>query len=372
MNNKFPLTKNKGGLKMKKNVLLKSICGICLILLFAVFFAAQASAAPKKKPYRTEVRTTTFGGSCYILGFAATDILNKNSGYVRGSVLESTGTPENIRLVGRDKKKRKRTFFTCNYEMFVKAKNGEPPFDKKPERYKDLMILIGTQKLAATLITLDPNIRTFADLKGKRVATWPKGTSKYDETYKIIAGAGKDVVDSIKWQFTGYAGYDDMILGKTDAAFSFCAERGWGKFTTVPKLKELMSKRRVYFTTATPEMTKRSAELFGDAYGATLTIPAGAIKPDIPRQDTRCFGVLLAWGVFPDMPEKVAYEIVKTLDTNHGKMKEYHPAGKGWFPENYGTYPAEKKYWHPGARKYYEEKGIKYGKEHFSSIYMKK
>ena len=325
--------------------------------------------AETKKPYRIEVRTTTFGGSCYILGFAATDILNKNSSFIRGSVLESSGSAENIRRVGMSPDLRKRTIFTCVFDEFVNAKKGIPPYDKNPEAFKDLMILIHEQKLSDVIITLDPNIKTLADLKGKRVATWPKGTSKHDQTYNYIAGAGKEVIDSIKWQYTGYQGYDDMLLGKTDAALGFCPERGRGKFTTVPRLMELMAKRKVYFVTATPEMRKHSEELYGEAFGTTLKIPAGAIGEGVPSQDILGFGVLLAWGVYPDMPDDIAYQIVKTLDENHLKFKEYHPAGLGWFPENYGTYPAKKEYWHPGAIRYYTEKNISFGKDYFCKVY---
>jgi TRAP transporter TAXI family solute receptor len=341
---------------------------MCLVFLVANLAAAQ-TASPPKKIYRVEMRATTFGGSSYILGFAASDIFNKKSAWVRGSVIESTGTPENIKITGQDQRRRKRTFFTLAAEMFEKARNGEPPFDKKAESYKDLMIMINEQKLAAMIITLDPDIKTLADLKGKRVATWPRGTTKYDQTYKLIAGAGKDVVDSIKWQYTGYAGYDDMILGKSDAAYSFCPERGRGHYTTVPKLKELMSKRKVYFVTATPKMRQMSRELFGDAYGATLRIPAGELAPGVPGKDIICFNVVLAWGIYPDVPDDVVYEIVKTLDENHAMFPQYHSAGKSWVPENYGTYPAAKEYWHPGARKYYDEKGIKYGTEYFFKMY---
>ena len=353
---------------MKKHYLGWIVGCISLMFLLAGPAAAESSIK-KKKVFRTEVRTTTFGGSCYILGFGVSDILNKKSASVKGSVLESTGTEENIRLVGQDKKRRKRTFFTCGQGPFEKAKLGKPPFDKKPELYEDLMIIVQTQKICQFPITLDPSIKTLADLKGKRVSTWPKGTYKYNCTYELIAGAGKDVVDSIKWQYTGYAGYDDMILGKVDVAWSFCAERGPGKFVTVPKLKELMSKRKVYFVTATPEMRKKTGEEFGSASGLTLTIPADNFGADVPRHKVLGFGSILGWAVYPDMPEEVVYELVKTIDENHGMFPEYHSAGKGIVPENYGAYPVEKKDWHPGARKYYDEKGIGYGKEYFDKKY---
>jgi TRAP transporter TAXI family solute receptor len=344
------------------------LCILCLALA-AGLLAAPGPAQAGAKYYRVEARTTTFGGSSYILGFGMCDLLNKHSDMVRGSVLESTGTPENIKVVGLDPKKRKRTFFTCTAEMFEKAKKGEPPFNQNADKFKDLMVMANQQELAGVIITLDPKIKTLADLKGKRVATWPRGTSKYDMTYKLIGGAGKEVLDSIKWQYTGYAGYNDMILGKADAAYAFCPERGKDVYTTVPKLKELMSKRDVYFVTATPAMRKKSAELYGAAYGATATLKKGVLGNGVPRQTVLGFNIILAWAVYPEMPEKVVYNILKVTDQYRKQMKTYHSAGKGWIREKYGAYPAPKKDWHPGARKFFEENNIPYGLKYFETVY---
>ena len=352
---------------MTKSALLRLVGSVLLVFLF-VFPASAKTKTPAKK-YRIEIRTATFGGSTYILGFGVTDILNKKSEWVRGSVLESSGTVEGIKVVGHDPKKRKRSAFNCSADQFFKAVKGEPPFNKDAELYKDVKILIFQQYLGGMFVTLDPNIKTLADLKGKRVATWPKGSAKFEHAYNLAAGAGKEVLDSIRWQYTAYAAYDDMIVGKTDAALTYCSTAGPGKFGTMPKLKELMSKRRVYFVTATPEMRRKSRELFGDAYGATLKLPAGAYEPTIPRQDILCFMPVVAWGIYPDVPDKVVYEIVKTLDENHGMFKEYHGAGKNIGPATYGLYPAAKEYFHPGARKYYDEKGIKYGKDYFFKVF---
>ena len=352
---------------MRKSFLLRLFGSIWLILLFVFPAAAQAKSPPKK--YHIEVRTATFGGSTYLLGFGVCDILNKNSDWVRGSVLESSGTVEGIKVVGNDPKKRKRSAFNCSADQFFKAIKGVPPFDKKAEIYKNVKILIFQQYLAGMFVTLNPDIKTLADLKGKKVATWPKGSAKFEHSYNLAAGAGKEVLDSIKWQFTDYAGYDDMIVGKTDAALTYCGYAGKGRFGPMPKLRELMSKRRVYFVTATSEMRRKSRELFGDAYGATLKLPANTFESNLPRQDILCFMPVVAWGVYPDVPDNVVYEIVKTLDENHTMFKDYHSAGRNIDPTTYGLYPAGKEYFHPGARKYFDEKGIEYGRDYFFKVF---
>ncbi|MEW5912488.1 MAG: TAXI family TRAP transporter solute-binding subunit [Thermodesulfobacteriota bacterium] len=353
---------------MARKAWLGFLVGLMVASLAVAFTAAPGNAAAKKI-YRVEARTTTFGGSSYILGFAFCDLLNKHSTWVRGAVLESTGSAENIKLVGQDPKKRTRTFFTCTAELFERARKGLPPFQQNAQAYKKLMIMANQQQLIGTLITLDPKIKTLADLKGKRVATWPRGTQKFEATYNLIGGAGKEVLDSIKWQFTGYAGYNDMILGKTDAAFTFCPETGPGVFTTVPKLKELMSKRKVYFVTATGKMRRLSEKLYGVMYGLTSTMPAGVLGQGVPAQKVLGMNMVLGWGVYPEMPAEVVYEILKIMDEQSGQVKTYHSAGKGWLRAKYGAYPVPKEDFHPGARKFYEEKGIPYGDKYFFKLY---
>jgi len=339
------------------------------VLALAAAIAAPGPAQAGSKLYRVEARTTTFGGSSYILGFGMCDLLNKYSDQVRGSVLESTGTPENIKVVGLDPKKRGRTFFTCSAEMFEAAKEGKPPFNQDPDKFKDIMVMCYQQSLAVSIITLAPKLKTLADLKGKRVATWPKGTTKFDMAYKLIGGAGKEVLDSIKWQYTGYAGYNDMILGKCDAAVAFCPERGKGIYTTVPKLKELMSKRTVYFITATPAMRKASGKLYGPVYGATATMPKGVLGNGAPRQKVLGFNIILAWAVYPQIPADVVYNILKVTYAHRDQMKTYHSSGKAWTTDKLGAYPAPKKDWHPGARKFFEENNIPYGEKYFETVY---
>ena len=131
---------------------------------------------------------------------------------------------------------------------------------------------------------------------------------------------------------------------------AFCPERGKGIYTTVPKLKELLSKRKVLFVTATPAMRKLSAKLYGPVYGATATMPKGVLGNGAPQQKVLGFNIVLAWAVYPQIPAEVVYDILKTTYAHRDQMKTYHSSGKAWTTDKLGAYPAPKKDWHPGAR----------------------
>ena len=346
----------------------KTILFIILTLSMATIFMGITTPAHARKPYYIEIRGARFGGSSYIMAFAAADILNKKSSWVRASSIESIGAgQENIRVVGADKRKRARTVLMCDLDMFSHARAGKSPFDKNKERYKDLMVMRATLRIAHGYLTLDPNIKNIADLKGKRFATWPKGTLKYTIISNAIGGAGEEVLNSIKWQYSAFQGYDDMLLGKTDAVFGFFPERGDGSYLRIPNLTELYKKAKgkVNIIGFTPEQRALSGKRYGDNWGRSIVLPANSVEKGVPPEDVLTTVVILSWSVYPEMPKDVIYEIVKVLDENSAMFADYHPFGVSLKTEFSGLFPISKDLWHPGSRKYFDEKGIPYGTEYW-------
>lgn len=347
--------------------------GVMAFLVVGLLVAGYATpASTAQKIYRTEVRTTGFGGICYVMGFATSDILNKKSAWVRCAPLESTGSAENIKVVGHDPKKRKRTFFTTGYGMYLRALAGESPVGDKPELYKDLMPIRATEKIAVAMYTFDPAIKTVKDLKGKRVGTWGKGTMKFLETQAYVGY--KDVMDTIKWEHSGYQSYDGMILGTVDVVFAFAAEVSLHKYAPVPKLKELIAKgKKLYVVSRTPESIKISQKVYGKAVSTPLPLRPNAIASGLPETGGRvAYLNPIAYSAYSELPEDVVYEILKVTTENWEMYKDYHPSGPAWVPENMGLFPAPKERWHPAARKFYEKRGIDYGLDHFNKVYAPK
>jgi TRAP transporter TAXI family solute receptor len=351
---------------MKKSNLGIILCAFILALSI-VLLPAVSQCAPKT--YRVEMRATQFGGIIYVLGFGACDLLNKNSDWIRGSVLESTGSAENIKIVGKDPKKKERTFFMMAAFDQEEAIAGHPPYDDTPELYKDVKQIMAVTRMGGAMVVADPNIKTLSDLKGKRVSTWPKTTTKFRDVYSFIAGAGKDVVDSIKWQYTQFDGYDDLLIGKTDAIMGFWPAAAPGKYIPIPKLREIMTRsKKLRVIGATPAERARTKEMFGPTYGATDLMPANGLGPGFPDKDVLFFVNTGGWGAYPELPIDVVYEMLSIWEKNAAKFKEYHAIGASIVPADWGLLPISKDMWHPGAIKFFEEKGIKYGKEYYDQV----
>lgn len=343
--------------------------GILITIAIMMTLFTSGGTALAQKPHHIEIRGAQFGGSSYVMAFAASDILNKKSSWIRAASLESVGAgQESIKVVGADPKKRARTVLMADYDMFTFAREGKSPFNEKPELYKDLMVMRAEQRIAHGYLTLDPNIRNIADLKGKRVNTWPKGTLKNLIINNAIGGAGEEVLKTIKWQPSSFEGYDDLLLGKTDAVFGFFSEMGDGKFIAPPALLELskQAKGKLHLIGFTPEQRTLSGKVYGENWGRSIVIPANSIEPGMPPEDLLTTVVILSWSVYPEIPEDVVYEIVKVLDENSSMFAGYHPLGASLKTEFSGLFPAPKQLWHPGARKYFEQKNIPYGEQYWN------
>jgi TRAP-type uncharacterized transport system substrate-binding protein len=59
-----------------------------------------------------------------------------------------------------------------------------------------------------------------------------------------------------------------------------------------------------------------------------------------------------------DFPEEYAYEITKVCAENANKVKDYFASGKAFTPNGMVINCWGPKLYHPGALKYYKEKGL--------------
>lgn len=136
---------------------------ICFMLVVLPF---SNSHAAKHKKVTLTLYTMASGGIVYTLGFALSELINKNSEWLRCNAVETSSTFENLRyIVGHDEKRN--TYFGSAVTMGVdQLALAMKPYDKvgpwKKTKWISLMANIG-----APQITLNPNIRTWRDLIGK-------------------------------------------------------------------------------------------------------------------------------------------------------------------------------------------------------------
>jgi TRAP-type uncharacterized transport system substrate-binding protein len=335
-------------------------------IFMASVIAIPSCLAEERKTYRVEMRGTNFGGIFYVLGFGAMDIVNKNSDWIRGSVVESSGSTENIKIVGKSPEKRSRNIFISTVAQQQEAEAGIAPFNDTPEKYEDVKAIMAVARMGVAMITTNPEITCFSDLKNKSFSTWPKGSAKYQDAYNYIGGVEDEVLKTINWQFTQYEGYEDLLVGKVDAAIGFFPMVAPGTFAPGLKLRELLTRSdKLRIIGATLEERKRAGKKFGTGYGVTGVLPANSVKEGIPEKNVLLSLGAGCWSAYPELPDDVVYEMLTQWKKNYEQFQKYHPMGKSLVPESWGLLPLSKEKWHPGAVKFFEANGLPYGEEVF-------
>ncbi len=102
-------------------------------------------------------------------------------------------------------------------DVMAYAYNGERLFQKKIEGFSTVAALYMEQ---VQIVTLDPNIKTVGDLKGKNVSVGESGSGVYFNAVDVLAAYDLDVEKDINPTYQGFGDSADALQdGKIDAAF---------------------------------------------------------------------------------------------------------------------------------------------------------
>ena len=195
------------------------------------------------------------------------------------------------------------------------------------------------------IVTCDPSITSVADLKGKSVCVGDVGSGTYFNTVDVLA-AYDMTLDDINPVYQSFSASTESIKdGKIDAAF-ICA----GAPTNA--VVDLATSKSVYLISIDDaHMSKLLADC---PWYASLTIPAGTYSGF--DKDAVTITVKATLVAKASLSDDAAYQIVSTIFNNTQAIAALH--GKGaelslQFATEGIAVP-----FHPGAAKYFAEKGI--------------
>ena len=102
-------------------------------------------------------------------------------------------------------------------DVMAYAYNGERLFEKKIESFSTVAALYMEQ---VQIVTLDPSIKSVADLAGKSVSVGESGSGVYFNAVDVLAAYSLDVDKDIKPTYQSFGDSADALQdGKIDAAF---------------------------------------------------------------------------------------------------------------------------------------------------------
>jgi len=193
-------------------------------------------------------------------------------------------------------------------------------------------------------------VAKMADLKGKRVSTGSPGSATEVMAFRLLEAVGLDKDKDLKRERLGVAESVNAIKdGKIDAFFwvGGLPTAGVTDLANTPGTKL----RMIDHADAVAAMNKK----YGDLYIEDL-IPKDIYRGmDADNKQATVMNILVA---HESMDDKTAYNIVKTIFEKRDDLITVHKEAANFKLENQRT-AATPIPFHPGAAKYFAEKGVK-------------
>ncbi|WP_174731995.1 TAXI family TRAP transporter solute-binding subunit [Mesobacillus harenae] len=323
----------------------KQLSLLMLVLLLSFMTAcsnteeSNSEGSETDKPEKVSLKLTTGNTSSaiYALGGGYAQVIEKELPGSKVTVVGSAGYGENAILVATQQADIGTT----------SGKNADASFKDKPELKETLAyISTGHQNLQHVVATAESGIKTFDDLKGKKVSVGEPGSGTELVSKSLLAAYGMNYED-IKPEYLSFTESVDAIQNnRVDAIL----------ITTLlpnPGILSLATQKDLVFLEVDAEHVKKLSEDFGGRF-VDAKIPAGIY--DGQTEEILTAGSPAGYVVHKEMSEEIAYNLTKIFIENAPDVEKVHPAASQWTKENalLGTdFP-----YHPGAVKYYKEIGI--------------
>lgn len=305
-----------------------------LSVVASLLFASTAAIA---QPVLS-LGTASVGGTYYVYGEAIAKVLSEKT-KIQVVTRQTQGPPQNIVMV--DDKKLELGMVSMG--VALQALTGTGPWTKG-HKYENIRALFPMYE--TTFQCMAPKksgITSFAQLEGKAVGTGPKAGTPGTYFPLIFDALG------MKVQVRNGQSVDmgnQMSDGVIDA---FC----FGAGLPIPAFSELDASQQVTFFTWTDEEIARIRKAMPEF--SQSSIPKGTYKQQAGDQKT--IGLFNFAVANRDLADDIAYIVTKTILENNAALVKGHPAAKETIAAN-ATRNSFLPF-HPGAVRYYKEKGIK-------------
>jgi TRAP transporter TAXI family solute receptor len=315
-----------------------------LVLGALVASAALFGGVALAQQLNIAIATGGTGGVYYPLGGGMANVLTK---YVPGAAATARvtgGSVDNLKLIGSKQSE----VALVMVDAALDALKGEDKFKGNKVEVRTLMVLYPNRMHVVT--TEGKGIEKMSDLKGKRVSTGSPGSATEVMAFRVIEGAGLDKDKDMKRERLGVAESTNAIKdGKIDAYF-------WVGGLPTAAVTDLGASPgiKIKLIDHTEVVEKMNAK-YGSLY-TTGVIPAKTYPGQ--EKDNKISVVQNILVANADMPDKVAYDIVKTFIEKRDELVAVHGEAKSITLENQNPKNSPIP-WHPGATKYFTEKGVK-------------
>jgi hypothetical protein len=315
-------------------------------ILLALVLATGLFAEGAKEGQKTFVRmgTAGSGGNYYRLGAGMAALWNDKIPNIQVSIQATKGSPHNADLL-------------ADKEIEISFIGGDPAHeafhnlgtfkDRPKDRYKNMRFVSHAYPNPQHFVAMSwaPEIKTLRDLKGKRVSVGMLGSHGeflWKETMAILGWTYSD----IKAEYTVHQATIDQVRNRQidavvwldgigSASISEIMDTGFGRTLDIDE-----------------DVIKGMTQGMNFSY----TVPANTYpKQDKPFKTFASSAVIVAR---EDVSADLIYNFTKLTYENNAYLVNVHPLAKYMIMENALNGVPKGMPLHPGAERYYREKGI--------------
>ena len=290
------------------------------------------------------IATGGTGGVYYPMGGGIAAVLSKHVPGMQATAEVTGGSVDNLKLIASGKPYIGFSMADAGQDAY----RGEDKFKGNKVPLRTLMILYPNRMHVVTVE--GRGIAKMGDLKGKRVSTGSPGSATEVMAFRLIEAAGLDKDQDMKRERLGVAESVNAIKdGKIDAFF-------WVGGLPTAAVTDLANTpntkvRLIDHADLVPAMNKKHGNLY-----VQDTIAKETYKGmDADNHQATVMNILVA---HESMDEKTAYNIVKTIFDRKDDIVAVHKEAANFKLESQKA-SASPIPFHPGAVKYFAEKGVK-------------
>ena len=290
------------------------------------------------------IATGGTGGVYYPLGGGFANILSKALPGIVATAEVTGGSVDNLKLIGSGKA----DIAYVQVDAAWDAINGLDKFKDGKLNIKSLVVMYPNQM---HMVTVDgTGIAKIEDLKGKRISTGSPGSATEVFAFRVIEAAGLDKDKDVKRERLGAAESVNAIKDKKIDAFFWV---GGLPTAAVTDLAATPSTKIKLLDIG--QLTEKMNAKYGPLYASAVIPKTTYTGMEADNANVAVWNLMAVNGT---MDEKLAYDLTKTMMEKREDLAQVHKEALN-IKDASQTAKNAGIPWHPGAIKYFTEKGMK-------------
>lgn len=313
---------------------MKRVFGVCLAVLFLMGAAASVYAADN-----LVLATGGTAGTYYPFGGAMAKIWNSKVKDMNVTAQTTGASAENVRLIN----KKEVELALVQSDTLDFAFNAKEAF-KEPLKGMSTIAVLYPEIIQVVVGAASP-IKSIADLKGKKVGVGAPGSGTEANFRQLLEAYGMKKED-VNFQYLSFAESAEAYKDKHIDAFIVTAG--------IPNagIMDVATQNEIRILDVPADIIAKLTQKY--PFLAGVKVPANTYKGQTAEVSTVAVTAVLIAG--SQLKEDMVYNLTKALFENQAELAAAHAKGKELNPQ-YAVKGVSIPF-HPGAVKYYKEKGL--------------